>query len=225
VSFFGQPLRTGLSIGISAGFGRQGIPPAPPPAPGAFTFTSATQLGVDVHLAWTASANAAYYSVTRGGVEIGDPGTLTWVDSSPPPGVNTYAVVAHNVTGTATPTPATRNVTVIGLPGGFNFVTPVVTGSSVDLSWSTSANATNYQVYREGVLIATPGVGVLDYNDPSLANGTYVYALKAQNIAGDRTSTPPIHTVVVNVPSLITRRVTAGGVVRVTANAAVRIIA
>jgi len=198
VSFFGQPLRVGIPIGLSAGFGRQGVPPAPPPAPGAFTFTSATQVVVDVVLNWTASANASFYAVTRGGVNIGNPTGLTWTDSAPPAGATTYAVVATNVTGIQTPTPVTRSVTVLAQPGSFSFAVPVVTGSNVALSWSTSSAATNYQVKRDGVVIASPGVGILDYADNSLANGTYTYEVIAQNIAGDRTSTPATRVVVVN---------------------------
>ncbi|GAB2830780.1 CHAP domain-containing protein [Lentzea nigeriaca] len=72
----------------------------------------------------------------------------------------------------------------LGAPGA---ITALVHGSRVNLSWGAAAGAADYQVYRDGVLLAA--VGGTTYLDARVSPGqSYNYAVVARNSAG---TSPP----------------------------------
>lgn len=72
------------------------------------------------------------------------------------------------------------NPAVPATPGA---VTALTHGSRVNLAWTASPGATDYQVHRDGVLVAT--VGGTNYLDSQVSPGqSYNYAVVARNSAG-----------------------------------------
>jgi fibronectin type 3 domain-containing protein len=173
-------------------------------APSAPTNVSAALSGAnpnDIAVTWTASAGAASYNIFRGKTPGGEGSTpyasgvtgTTFVDSgaATSPGYSYYyEVVAINVGGQsaastevffATPLPAPTTLTAVIRPSG-----------NVSLSWSISAGATSYNVYRasisgsEGTVPLATGLGSPKYVDSSVGNGgTFYYEVTALAPAGD----------------------------------------
>jgi hypothetical protein len=85
-------------------------------------------------------------------------------------------------------TDATPYFSSTGAAGG----SPTPTGftatphaAKVSLSWTASANATSYTVYRDGVVIGAPTATT--FNDPNVTSGaTYNYSIDAIDAAFDR---------------------------------------
>ena len=79
-------------------------------------------------------------------------------------------------TPTPTPTPTP--------PGDFTLTATAQSSSSIALSWTTSSNATSYDVYRAALKIAT-GLTTTSYTDTGLtANTQYCYSIVAVNTDG-----------------------------------------
>ncbi|WP_394618994.1 CHAP domain-containing protein [Lentzea sp. JNUCC 0626] len=67
-------------------------------------------------------------------------------------------------------------------------ITALAHGSRVNLSWGASSGATDYQVYRDGTLIAT--VGTTTYLDAQVSSGQqYNYAVVARSSGGTSAAT------------------------------------
>lgn len=161
---------------VSAGAGNHtiGVVPiasATPPTPLAFTVpgnvpppptglaavpTSATR----VTLTWNAVTGATLYDVYRDGVKVFSTASLTLSDGTVSPsttyqyqvdavvgGVTSGLSAAVSVTtppqGTVPPPPTGLTLTLGGTP----------TAPTVLLTWDTSAGATSYDIYRNGVLL------------------------------------------------------------------------
>lgn len=75
-------------------------------------------------------------------------------------------------------------------------------GPVAELSWEASASSDvgSYRVYRNGNLIAT--VSELNYSDGPLLNGTYDYAVKAVDIAGNTSEVSNVVSLTVSQPIL-----------------------
>ena len=83
-------------------------------------------------------------------------------------------ITASTPDPTPTPTP----------PGDFTLTATAQSSSSIALSWTTSSNATSYDVYRAALKIAT-GLTTTSYTDTGLtANTQYCYSIVAVNTAG-----------------------------------------
>jgi chitodextrinase len=173
------------------------VPPAPPPdhtpptAPTnlAATATSSSQ----VHLSWTAATDnvgVTGYKILRNGALAGSTAGATSFDDVGLTGNTTYSytVVALDAAQNQGPPTAAVNATTQPVPVGpaapTNFAGVAASATEIDLSWAAavpgSSPITQYQITRDGSLIATVGAGSLTYNDTGLAGGsTHLYTVTA----------------------------------------------
>ena len=165
-------------------------------APGAFTITVTPECsGTGTprnKLTWTASANATGYNVYRNGVLYASSLTgTTYTNTAVTSGTSySYYVVAKNTTTTQT-TNSNGTQTVVALncaaPGAFTISATAEcsgTTSRVNLSWTTSANATSYDVYRNGNLYASDVTGTQFLNTFVTVGTAYTYSMIAKNNIG-----------------------------------------
>lgn len=164
--------------------------------PGAFTMTVTPECsGTSTprnKLTWTASANATAYNVYRNGVLYASSLTgTTYTNTAVTSGTTySYYVVAKNTTATQT-TNSNGIQTVVALncaaPGAFTISATAEcsgTTSRVNLSWTASANATSYDVYRNGSLYASGVTGTQFLNTFVTVGTTYTYSMVAKNNIG-----------------------------------------
>ncbi|MET0945492.1 MAG: N-acetylmuramoyl-L-alanine amidase [Flavobacterium sp.] len=165
--------------------------------PGAFTLTATAECVSTtsrVNLTWTASANATGYDVYRNGVVYASNVAGTqYINTAVTAGtVYTYSVKAKNTTATqVTNSNGTLSVTAVNcaVPGAFTLtLTPECNASAtsqIKLTWTASANATSYDIYRNGALYASDIVGTQFLNTYLITGGTtYTYSVKAKNNIG-----------------------------------------
>lgn len=164
--------------------------------PGAFTMTVTPECsGTGTprnKLTWTASANATAYNVYRNGVLYASSLTgTTYTNTAVTSGTSySYYVVAKNTTTTQT-TNSNGTQTVVALncaaPGAFTISATAEcsgTTSRVNLSWTASANATSYDVYRNGSLYASDVTGTQFLNTFVTVGTAYTYSMVAKNNIG-----------------------------------------
>jgi len=164
------------------------------PLPGSFTLSTTPECNgttSQIKLTWTASSNATSYDVYRNGALYASNITGTqYLNTSIVIGTAyTYAVKAKNATGTTSNTNGTLSVTSINCPpGAFTLTaTPTCSGttSAINLTWTASANATSYDIYRNGNLYAPDVTGTTFSNTYLITAGTaYTYYVKAKNSVG-----------------------------------------
>jgi len=167
------------------------------PPPGTFTLTATPECNgttSQVKLTWTTSANATSYDLYRNGVVYAGNITGTqYTNTAVTVGTNyTYSVKAKNA-GTTQTTNSNGNLAVTAvncaLPGTFSLtVTPEcnsAAASQIKLTWTTSYNATSYDIYRNGSLYASDVTGNQFLNTYLIIGGTtYTYSVKAKNNIG-----------------------------------------
>src|SRR6185436_5797478 len=156
--------------------------------------------GPSIRLTWGASANATSYDVYRNGSVYSTEVTqLSFINNANLVSGQTYSyyVIAKNSSGTtqsntvsAGPMPSAP----VSAPGAFTLSndapvwdTSGTPGPSVRLTWGASANATSYDVYRNGSVYST-GVTQLSFiNNANLVSGqTYSYYVVAKNSSGTK---------------------------------------
>lgn len=93
-----------------------------------------------------------------------------------------------------TPTPP-----IVTLNPPSNFAATNIQQHSITLSWDTQANATSYQLKRNGVVIYTGG-NVMYLDNGLIANTTYEYTLTAKNATSE--SSPSVKSVTTSSPPL-----------------------
>ncbi len=166
-----------------------------PSAPGNLRVTGRSTNSIV--LAWAAATDdigVARYEVRRNGTAIATVATLHYTDTGLTPATSySYVVVAIDATGNVSnPTAPVAGVTLTApdtaapsAPGALH-VTGTTT-TTISLAWSASADntgVTNYLVYRNGILVASPTA--LTYTDPGLTPATtYAYQVKAIDGAGN----------------------------------------
>ncbi|WP_394759418.1 N-acetylmuramoyl-L-alanine amidase [Flavobacterium sp.] len=170
-------------------------------APGTFSLTvtpACTSTVSQVNLSWTASTNATSYDVYRNGILWDTNVTVTtYVNTTNVVAgtIYTYSVKAKN-TGTTQVTNSNGTLSVTALncatPGTFTLTaTPqcATTTSRVNLSWTDSANATSYDIYRNGILWDTNITTTSYINTTNVVAGTtYTYSVKAKNSTATQTA-------------------------------------
>lgn len=170
------------------------------PVPGAFTLTVTPECNgttSQIKLTWTASSNATSYDLYRNGTVYasGLTGT-TYTNTAVTVGTAyTYFVKAKNA-GTTQTTNSNGALSVTALdcnpiPGAFTLtVTPECSGTSTRnrLTWTASANATSYDVYRNGALYASSVAGTTYTNTVVTAGTSYSYYVKAKNTTATQTT-------------------------------------
>ena len=168
---------------------------APPDAP---TNLNAIVNGDSVSLSWTAVADATSYNLYRDGGLIASPSTNSFNDGGLADGTYLYEVSAVDDAGEST-TKASVSASVNNAPPAApTNLSAAVNGDSVSLSWDAVADATSYNLYRDGGLLASPSTN--SFNDSGLADGTYLYEVSAVDDAGESTSKASVSATVNNEP-------------------------
>ena len=165
------------------------------PIPGAFTLTVTPECSGTAtrnRLNWTASANATSYDLYRNGaLYASNIAGITYTNTAVTAGTSySYYVKAKNTTATQT-TNSNGTQTVVAIncnaPGTFTISATAEcsgTTSRVNLTWSTSANASSYDVYRNGNLYASDVTGTQFLNTFITVGTTYTYSMIAKNNIG-----------------------------------------
>lgn len=166
------------------------------PAPGAFTITVTPECSGTAtrnKLTWTASTNATSYDVYRNGAlyASGITGT-TYTNTAVTAGTSySYYIKAKNASATQTTNSnGTKTVVAINCAAPSSFTISAIaecngTTSRINLTWTTSVNATSYDIYRNGNLYASDITGTSFLNTYLITAGTiYTYYVKAKNSAG-----------------------------------------
>lgn len=156
----------------------------------------ATAGDAQVALTWTSVAGATGYQVLRNGVLIATPLTNSYVDTGVVNGT-TYSFTVKTVVGTSTSaasvavtaTPVAA-ITQLAAPTGLvaNTATALNTGA-FRLQWSAVTGATGYEIYKDGVLLATSATN--SYTPPTVTFGTAsTYYVKATDSVPSHVSNP-----------------------------------
>lgn len=163
-------------------------------APGQVADLTATAGDAQVTLAWTGrpgGEDVLSYEIRRDGVQIATTTNVNYVDTGRINGrPYSYDVRARNVGGPG-PFSAVRTATPQGtaqaVPGQVAGLAGAVGDASVSLSWTarpSGENITRYNVYRDGVQVATPAQAF--YVATGLINAqAYVFTVAAVNAAGE----------------------------------------
>lgn len=164
------------------------------PLPGAFSLTATPECSGTtsrINLSWTASSNATGYDLYRNGsLYASNISGTQYLNTSITAGTAyTYYIKAKNVTGTTNNSNGTLSVTAINCtaPGSFTLTaTPECSGttSRINLTWTASANATGYDIYRNGSLYASNVTGTQFLNTFITVGTTYTYSVVAKNNIG-----------------------------------------
>lgn len=163
----------------------------PPTAPTLSANATCSNGAPVVALLWSSAANATSYTVLRNGASIGSLTSTSYTDSNVTRGQSyTYTVRAVNAAGTADSNSAQVSIAsdaCITPPGSFTLsATPFcdTTGTpvtAVRLTWTASAGATSYTIFRAGSQVTTTtGTTYVDRN----VSGPIQYTVRATNAAG-----------------------------------------
>ena len=160
--------------------------PTVPNAPA--TLTATAQSTSVINLSWSSVAEATSYNVYRGLTKIASVATgTTYSDTGLNPGTEyCYTVTSVNSAGESTKMneACARTLTAATKPGAFTLTATPQSTSSIALSWTESSGATNYDVYRATLKIAT-GLTTTSFTDTGLnSNQEYCYSIVAVNTAG-----------------------------------------
>jgi fibronectin type 3 domain-containing protein len=169
-----------------------------PPVPGSFAAPAATKVKPTLTFAAatdTGGAGTDHYNVYRDGALLGAALTTSYTETSTtyPDDSYAYAVSAVDKAGNEGPQ-TTPKVVVYDTAAPIDPATPTtsapVTKVKPAISWTATTDpggsgVTSYTVYRDGAQIAAAAVGT-SYQDTALAaNGTYAYAIRANDAAGN----------------------------------------
>ena len=189
------PAPTFDNFTFTVGSGSSGTAPAAP------TGLGATPGNAQVALSWTASSGATSYNVYRGATAGGESTTAvatgitttSYTNTGLSNGtayyykvtaVNSYGTSAYSNEASATPSAGTA-------PAAPTSLAATAGNAQVGLTWTASAGATSYNIYRgttsggESSTAVATGIMVASYTDSGLTNGTtYYYKVAAVNSVG-----------------------------------------
>ncbi len=165
----------------------------PPAAP---TLTSVTPVSATkITIAWASVPGATSYQLERSlnnstWTSLGTTASPTYDDTTVAAGTRYYyRIRAVNSGGTSTPSGTANALTMPATPT--TFTATVISGTQVNLSWSTATGATSYSLERSAdagatwSLLAASQAGTT-YSDTSASAGvTYTYRVKAINTSGN----------------------------------------
>jgi endoglucanase Acf2/fibronectin type 3 domain-containing protein len=161
---------------------------------------SATAGNSQVTLTWNAVSGATSYNVYRSTTPGGEGSTpiasgltgATYTNTGLTNGTKYYyTVAAVNSSGTSAQSSEVNATPQLPMPGVPTGVAATAGNAQVSLSWTASANATSYNVYRsstsggEGSTPVATGITGTTYTNTGLTNGTkYYFTIAAVNSAG-----------------------------------------
>jgi len=170
-----------------------------PPGP----FSASANAGCDnnapvAHVSWQASPGASSYVVNRNGAPVSP--TLSssndhFNDATVISGQSyTYTVVASNVSGSTTSSPADVTVPACATPPS-SFTASISAfcnagAPAVHVTWSSSAGAASYMVNRDSIPISgVLAAGTFSFDDANVTAGqSYTYSVTASNSGGSTTA-------------------------------------
>jgi chitodextrinase len=172
----------------------------PPSTPG--TPVAAGKTSSSVSLSWTASVDTgsglAGYDIYNGNTLIGTSPTNTY-EATLISGVDyTFTVKARDVAGNTSSSSGSLAVdnSAPATPEDLTVVHLSNSSRNVDVTWTMATFATQYRVYRDGVLIAT--LSDTEFIDTTLLiDGTYEYTVSAGDAAGNWSAQSPAEMVTV----------------------------
>ncbi|HEX3529651.1 MAG TPA: CARDB domain-containing protein [Thermoanaerobaculia bacterium] len=156
-------------------------------------------------------AAAAATWTNAGGAINAAPWETVWDPSALPYGQYQIRAVATDRAGQTDPDPAAITISHTDLtrPPAVSSLTARVDGGTVHLSWTavTAADLAGYQIDRAGTdgvpsRITPSALSATAYDDSGLADGTYVYTVKAVDQTGNESDPSPAKTAVVYTPQL-----------------------
>jgi chitodextrinase len=170
-----------------------GTPPTAPPT------LTARLSSSSVVLRWGASTDnvkVTGYAVLRDGVQIATttPGVRTYTDTAAAQAAtHSYTVEAVDAAGNQSPDSPTASLTVPDRTPPSQPTGLVLTSGhrSITLAWTASTDnvaVKSYQVYRDGVRIATVGSGTTLVNRGLVTGAAYAYDVVAIDTAGNRSA-------------------------------------
>jgi len=157
----------------------------------------------------TSGGSSSLTGVFSNGTGVVTPGNLAVTSgtavSVSPAATTTYTLTVTNSANASVSQTATVTVTALAVPGQPTGLTAIGGNASVSLSWTASAGASTYNVYRsttpggEGTTAFITGVTTTSYTDNAVTNGTpYYYEVAAVNASGasalsaEATATPEL---------------------------------
>jgi fibronectin type 3 domain-containing protein len=151
------------------------------PAPSAPTGLTGQAGDTIATLTWTAVPGATSYKVFRNGVQIATPAGNSYTDSAVANGTTySYYVKATSAGGDSAASSTVQVTPFVLTPAVPTGVVASTGNAQIVLSWTASANAQSYRVYRNGALVGSP-TGTT-FTDTGLVNGTaYSYTITAVN--------------------------------------------
>ncbi|MBU0767446.1 Ig-like domain-containing protein [Patescibacteria group bacterium] len=151
--------------------------------------TAAAVSTTTVNLSWQAAANAAGYKIYRDGVFLKSVSALSSSDTGLSSGVPyCYAVSAYDETGNDSAQSAQVCVTTPSLAAPTNLSVTAASSAQINLSWTASAGAVSYKIYRNGTYLKS--VATTAAADTGLNSSTqYCYAVSAVGAAGESAQT------------------------------------
>jgi chitodextrinase len=149
-------------------------------APGAPTnLAGAAASSTQINLTWTASTGSPTgYYVYRNSTQVGTTSSTSYSDTGLTASTQySYYVAAYNSNGTSGNS-NTVKVTTSVAPAPTNLQGAAASSSQINLTWTASAGATGYQVFRNSSQVGSPST--TSYSDTGLAASTqYSYYVKA----------------------------------------------
>ncbi len=192
----------------------------PPTAPSGLVANVVSNGEVD--LSWNAAADnvgVTGYTVYRNGTAIGTTtgSTLSYADTGVGHGFTySYTVDAFDAAGNhsamSTAASATTLDDIAPAPPG-NLTVSATSPTTVAVGWSAATDnvgVTGYDVFRDGVPLASVSAGVLTYTDSVAAGSTHSYTADAFDGAGNHSSTPAPISVTTSTADTVPPSVPAG---------------
>ena len=138
-------------------------------------------------LTWTGTQHALNYQIRRNGNLLATvpQGQFTYTDNVATGVVFSYTVAATNACGSGPQTPSVQGSTIPlpPMPTGFSASDGLC--NVVVVTWNEIPVATEYQVWKNNVLLATVPAGLEFYNDPNVLPGVvYQYQVRGVNQCG-----------------------------------------
>ncbi len=161
---------------------------APPAVPTGVTATAVSSS--QISLTWIASAGAVGYKIYKGGILAAALAATAWTDTgllaSTP---YRYAISAYDSGGNESDMGSQVFATTYGPPPAIPAVLAVraISPTQIDLSWTASAGASQYKIYRNGVLLSA--ATATTYSDTFVVPDIqYSYAITAIDATGSESA-------------------------------------
>ena len=150
--------------------------------PAAPSNLEASVSAASVSLSWDAVSAADSYKVYRDGALLSSVSTESFSQSNLDDGTYLYEVASVNEYGESADRASISVSVSASAPEAPTDLRASLSGSSVVLSWSTVSNASGYEVYRDGNLLAS--IDTHSFSQNNLADGTYLYEVASINDYG-----------------------------------------